>query len=335
MTLQISIIGLGQIGTSIGLALSEHTDQITRIGHDKDSRTASQAKQMNALDRVDSNLPSAVEKAGLVVLALPADQVRETLAVIAPCLKEGAVVVDTAPITQAVCDWAKELLPERRYYIGMAPVLNPAHLHSHDAGIQAAQVDLFKKGLFAIVTPPHVPSEAIQAATDLGRLLGAESIFFDPTELDSLMTATHILPQLMAAALLDLTIDQPGWREGRKLAGKAYAKVTAPSVELDEPAALASEALLNHEHTERLLNNLIAILISLRDDIRAQDSERLTQRLERLRRGREHWWKERQSGDWAAAENAPPAEVPSAGQMFSQWIGLGGRKPRSKPKDNP
>ena len=39
MTIQISIIGLGQIGASIGLALSEHKN-LQIVGHDKNLNTA-------------------------------------------------------------------------------------------------------------------------------------------------------------------------------------------------------------------------------------------------------------------------------------------------------
>ena len=34
MTVQITIIGMGQIGASIGLALGEHKDLFMRVGHD-------------------------------------------------------------------------------------------------------------------------------------------------------------------------------------------------------------------------------------------------------------------------------------------------------------
>ena len=35
MPVQITIIGLGQIGASMGLALAAHKDAILRVGHDK------------------------------------------------------------------------------------------------------------------------------------------------------------------------------------------------------------------------------------------------------------------------------------------------------------
>ena len=35
MTVKITIIGLGQIGASIGLALANHKDQVTTLGYDE------------------------------------------------------------------------------------------------------------------------------------------------------------------------------------------------------------------------------------------------------------------------------------------------------------
>ena len=248
MTVQITIIGLGQIGTSAGLALAEHTDLVFRVGHDRDIAIAHRAEKLGALDKVKLNLPAAAREADLVLLSLPIDQIRETLEVIAPDLKEGAVVMDTGPVKEAVAAWAKELLPEERYYIGLTPVLNPAYLHEVSSGLEAAHPDLFRSGLIAIVSPPGTPSEAIKLAADLTRLLGSSPLFADPLEMDGLMAATHILPQLMAAALLNTTVGQPGWHEGRKIAGRAFAEATRPIVHAAEPKTLGVSAMLNRDN---------------------------------------------------------------------------------------
>ncbi|HEX9027550.1 MAG TPA: prephenate dehydrogenase/arogenate dehydrogenase family protein, partial [Anaerolineales bacterium] len=258
MAVNMTIIGLGQIGTSIGLALASQGELVKRVGHDKDPHLMKQAEKLGAVDKSVSNLPASVRDADLVILSLPVDQVRETMAIIAPDLRDSAVVMDTAPVKEVVAAWAKELLPPGRFYVGLTPVLNPAYLQEHESGQEAAHADLFKGGLMAIVVPPSTASEAIKLAADLARLLGCAPLFADPLEVDSLMAATHILPQLMSAALLNITVDQPGWREGRKLAGRAYAEVTGPVVLLGEPEALASSALLSQEHAVRLIDGLIA-----------------------------------------------------------------------------
>jgi prephenate dehydrogenase len=328
MTIEITIIGLGQIGASIGLALAEHKELIRRTGHDRKTIVARQAEKIGAIDRVENNLPKAVRGADLVILALPIDQIRETLPIIAPNLKQNAVVMDTAPIKEVVASWAAEFLPNERHYVGLTPVLNPSYLHQIDSGIEAARADLFNGGLMTIVTPPHTGSEAIKLAADLTRLLGARPMFVDPVEMDGLMAATHLLPQLMAAALLNATIDQPGWREGRKVAGRGYAEASGPIVHLDDITPLKDLALLNQVNIVRILDSAIAALYAIRDDIDAQDGDSLEKRLERAHQGREKWWQERQAGDWSG-DGLPSIDLPERPGILGQLFGLQ-RKPKPK-----
>lgn len=331
MTVQITIIGMGQIGTSIGLALSKHSDLVRRVGHDKEIGIARKAEKMGALDKVEINIPSAVENADIVVLSLPVNQIKEMLEIITPNLKPDAVVMDTSPVKEVVAAWAQELLPKDRYYVGLTPVLNPAYLHEHDSGVEAARADMFENGMVAIVSPPGTASGAIKLATDFIRLLDAEHLFVDPVEVDSLMAATHILPQLMAAALLNTTVDQPGWHEGRKLAGRAYAEVTGPSVQIEEPEAVASAALLSQEHVVRLIDTLIATLHHMRTDIHDQNRKTLVEELERARSGRERWWRERWAAHWSAEETAPSVDMPTAKDIMGRLIGW--RRPKEKEEE--
>ncbi|MBU0511192.1 MAG: prephenate dehydrogenase/arogenate dehydrogenase family protein [Chloroflexi bacterium] len=327
MSIQITIIGLGQIGASIGLALSEHSDAILRVGHDWDIAAARQARKIGAVDRVTPNLKSAVEDADLVLLTLPMDQIQEMMEAAAPWLKESAVVMDTAPIKSAVAVWAKELLPKGRSYVGLTPVLNPKYLHSDISGIAAAQADLFHDGMLGIVTAPGADSGAIKLAADLAHLLGAAPLFADLFEMDGLMMSTHVVPQLMSAALLNATLDQPGWREARKVAGRAYAEVTAPAAHLGEAGALAASALHSRENVLRILDNVMASLQALRDDIHRDDIEALTERLEHALDGRKHWWQARQEADWAS-EGKPKTDMPTAASMFGNMLGFGRKRKR-------
>ncbi|MFZ0534095.1 MAG: prephenate dehydrogenase/arogenate dehydrogenase family protein [Anaerolineales bacterium] len=329
MTVQITIIGTGQIGASIGLALGERKDLFVRVGHDKDIRAANRAKDMGAFDRVDINLPNSVGNAEVVILALPLDQIRDTLKFIAPELKEEAVVMDTAPVKGEVLQWAKELLPPKRYYIGLTPVLNPAYLDTPGSGVEAAHADLFKNGMMAILSPQGVPSEAIKLATDFSSLLGAEHLFMDPVELDSMMAATHILPQLVAAVLLNTTVDQPGWYEARKLAGRPYAAVTSAAAQFDEANAISGQALSTNEHLVRWIDALMENLSTLRQDLASKDAEKLLKELTRARLGHDKWLTDRITANWAASESAPNVQLPTAKEVFSRMFTFGGgRKPK-------
>ena len=74
MTIQITVLGLSQVGVSIGLALAEHKEKIVRVGNDRDPGVMGKAKKMGAFDTTTFNLPGAVEKADVVILALPVDE---------------------------------------------------------------------------------------------------------------------------------------------------------------------------------------------------------------------------------------------------------------------
>jgi prephenate dehydrogenase len=304
---------------------------VQRVGHDLNTAVARDAHKKGALDQVKLNVPSAVRQADIVLLSLPINEMRAMLELIALDLKEGAVVMDTTPVKGAVGDWVKELLPEGRFYVGLVPVLNPAYLHATEVGGEAARADLFHNGLMVISPPPGTPGEAIRLASDLTRLVGASPLFTDSAEADGLMAATHILPQLAAAALLSATVDQPGWREGRKLAGRAYAAATAPLVYQDEINAIRDAALLNRANVVRVLDGMIASLQGLRKGIAEGHSDDLTGRLERARKGRESWWKQRLAADWLTTETKP-SEFPSKSEFVQRML-VGIRKRPAKQKD--
>jgi prephenate dehydrogenase len=329
MSTQVTIIGLGQIGASLGLALSEHKDEMKRVGHDLDIVIARQAEKLGAIDRVAVNIPSAVEKSKVVLLSLPSDQVLETLELIAPYLPEGCVVLDTAPIKQAVFVWVQELLPPERFYVGLIPVINPVYLDDDKTGQEAARADLFQNGLMAIAAPPSTHPDALQLASDLTRLIGASPLFVDPVEIDGLMASTHNLPQLLASALVNSTVNNPGWRDGRKIAGRAFAQSTKLTAYLDNAGSLSEAAVSNPENTIRVLEGAIASIRSYITDIENSDRASLEARLEAAQKGRQQWWAERQSSDWLSMDGIPKVEYPTPMSIFGRLLGRG-RKSKSE-----
>lgn len=326
MAVTLTIIGLGQIGASVGLGLQKLTALITRLGYDREREICQKAAQNGALDKTYGDPGQAVSAADLVLLALPVDQIRPALERITSHLKAGAVVMDTAPAKGAIARWAAELLPQGCEYIGLLPVLNPTYLYTVDSGLEAAHADLFVNTPMLIAAPPGVSSTAIRHAADLTRLLGAAPLFAEVAEMDSLMASTHILPQLMAAALINTTADQPGWQEGRKLAGRSYAEATAPLSLIGSPESLSRAAALNAEDTLRAMDTLIASLQRIRSDIANQDNNALRERLERARSAHERWWQGRQSAEWNT-ETPKANELPERPDFFGML--LGSRKPKN------
>lgn len=326
MTAQLTIIGLGQIGASIGLALGKHGDKIKRIGSDIDPSVMKQADKLGVVDKTSLNLNAASRDADVLILALPLDQIQPTMKAVAPILKEGAVLMDTAPVKVATAEWAGATLQNNCSYVGFTPILNPQYLHNEGFGIAAARADLFQDGLFGITTPSKTSPEAINLATSLAKLMDASPLFIDLHEIDGLMAATHILPQLMSAALLNATLDQPGWLEARKVTGRAFAEVSGPAAHLDDVEALVAATNLNRENIVRKLDDAIAALQGLRNEIALDDPDALSLRLKHAKAGVNQWWKERGSGNWLAEELPKTDDIPTSKDFMGRMFGFGLRK---------
>jgi prephenate dehydrogenase len=323
MTVRMTIIGLGQIGASIGLALSEQKQQLVRIGHDRHPEIARLAKKMDAVDELSHNLHAAVEKADVVILAIPVDEVRSTLEMIAPDLRPNALVIDTSPIKTAITGWAKELLPAERYFVTFTPSINPAYLHATATGIDAAHADLFQNSLTMITSIPGTNPDAIKFAADLAFLLGSKPLFAATHESDGLIATTNLLPQILAAAMVNATVDQPGWVEARKFAGQAYAQATEPVAHLADSQVLGQAYLHNRENVVRVIDNLIDALRELRQALVEDEDGTLHALLHNAREDRRIWLQQRQTSNW---NTAPKSEMPRAGDVFGRLLGFGKKR---------
>lgn len=319
MTVQITIVGLGQIGSSIGLALKARNLDLRVVGHDKDPQTARDAQKLGAVDDVKYNLPAAVRNSKIVILALPFSGIRDALEIIAPDLSEGSLVLDTAPSKAITTAWANELFPLGRYYMGLTPAINPEHLHGTEFGLKAARADLFEKGLMVVTTPSGTPGNVFNIGLEFVSLIGAVPLLMDTAEADGVFAGIHLLPQLVASALLDATVDRPGWQEARKLAGRPYASVTSGMAYHDDAQSIGDAVMENRENVVRLLNTYIISLLKLRDAIEENDREGLLDQLENNWRGRIRWFDERHAAEWLNKEGQP-VDSPSFGDRVNQML---------------
>jgi prephenate dehydrogenase len=332
MTVQITILGLGQVGTSIGLALANAKDQVTRIGSDRDSDITRQAVKLGAIDRSVFVLPEAVAKADAVVLAVPPEELRMTMEAIAADLKPGVVVLDTSLTPGQFVQWAGELFPkEDHYVISFTPAFNPQYLSDDKVGLPGAHADLFQGSTIMIGHPVGVDASAIQFAENLARLLGASPLFSDPVEVDGLLSTARLLPQVAAAALTGATVGKPGWLEARKLAGAGYAHATWALDELDGDKSIGDALVAQQTSALHAIDVLVDELLALRALIQSGDAEKLHTRLDQVRGMRSIWLNQRKGSKWDdSVEKTPP--LPTIGETLGRLIGLRPRDQRNQRK---
>ena len=320
---RITIVGLGFIGGSIGLALHQAEVDFEVVGHDRERGAANRAKKIGAVDKTDWNLVSACEDADLIVLAIPVGGIKDTLAAIGPYLKPGCLITDTASIKAPVIEWAEEILPEEVNFVGGDPIVANAGTAE---GIDAASADLFSGAVYCLTPAAGAAPDAVRLASDFVYLLGANPYFLDPLEHDGLMAGVDHLPFVLSAALLSVTTESASWREMRRLAGGAFENATR-FVSAD-PTTYRDACLVNRENIVRWIDACSGKLGELKETILAGDAEELGRLFEEALIARQRWLRAREAGDWEAQST----EMPSMSSFMGQLFGLGRLGKRRRPE---
>lgn len=259
-----TVIGLGRIGTSIGMAIrSNDPNNSTVIGYDAERKAQDLAQKMGAVDSTEWNIDKAVENADIIIAATPARALFDVFDAITPYLKQGAIITDTSPTKRAVLEWANELLPDASSFVGGNP-LTGASIGSQ----QEASGHVFHNAKWAVVASPKSSSNAIRTVTDMVEMIGAKPVFMDAHEHDSFSAATTGLPAVVAAAVMNAVSTSPSWAEISRFVGSEFDQVTSPAG--SDPASNQSTAATNSDMLahwiEQLIESFQQIKAGLEDD---------------------------------------------------------------------
>jgi prephenate dehydrogenase len=309
----ISIVGLGLVGRSLGLALRQAEVASAVVGHDRDRQLSADAKSHGAVDRTEWNLISAVEKSDIVILSEPIDALAATMQAIGPYLRPGCVVMDTASLKGPVLAWAAEYLPEQVHFVGTDPIL------PFGSSSEPARADLFQRSMFCVVPSATADEASVRLISDLVGILGAQPLFLDAAEHDGLLGGVEHLPRLLALALLEMAVQQPSWRELRRVAGPAFEAGTRLGEE--DAAALSLLALSNRENLVRWLDSYSTVLIAVRQAL--AEGEPLTARFQKAGEERQKWLADQAAGRW---QEGPATEMPARTSLLDAFLGSSWRK---------
>ncbi|MBI5034630.1 MAG: prephenate dehydrogenase/arogenate dehydrogenase family protein [Chloroflexi bacterium] len=285
MKSRVTIVGLGLIGGSIGLALKNSKADLEIIGHDKDPGVSGRAIKRGAVDKTNWNLPGACDGAGFIILALPLDAIKDTLAALKPILLPGVIVTDTATTKAPVLEWAKDL-PDGVHFVGGHPVLKADRtITGH--GIDAADATLFEGATYCLAPSVNAASQVIDVVSNFVTMLGAKPYFIDANEHDGLTASVQQLPALLGTALASLTMLSSGWRELGKVAG---ADLRAATEFVPSDGKTAREQFLAHRtDLIRLIDTATEKLNDLRGLVEREDAAALETLIDSINTKREEW----------------------------------------------
>ncbi len=282
---QVTIVGLGMIGTSLGLALRQLKTPPRVIGHDNQYDAATRAQKLKAVDRVDRDPLAAVSGSDLVVIATPVGTIPSVFELVAGGLQAGCVVTDTGSTKEAILRRAQELLPPSVSFVGGHPMAGPA-----SAGVDGPVASMFQGAIYCVTPSPSAPPSAVSAVVSMIQEIGAQPYFVDPAEHDGLVAGISHLPYLLSASLMRTLASQPSWREMSVLAAGGFDTMTRLAGQ--NPKMYYDILSTNAPNVVRHLDRLMEALEGVRTRLLKGDSAVL-QELEEAQRMRTSWEEQR------------------------------------------
>jgi prephenate dehydrogenase len=215
-----TIIGLGCIGSSIGMAIQARGLAQEIIGYDISEDACRAAVQAGALHKTGT-LDQVVPESDLVVVAAPPSAFPVLFQHMAPLLHQKTILTDVAGVKQQVVQWAQAYLPSMTRFVSGHPIAG-----SELPGIAGASPHLFE-GTHWILTPTEqTDQDSLQTVSRFTERLGAKPFLMEAEMHDRHFALLSHLPNLLANVLLMLAagLEHPeigggSWRDLTRVGG--------------------------------------------------------------------------------------------------------------------
>lgn len=199
--MNVTVIGLGLIGGSIARDLRKSGFATNITGVDVNPGNAKKAK---SIQLVDETLPieTAVEKADLVIIAIPVDKIKTVLPAVLDLVSDRTTVTDMGSTKKELVNTV-ETHPKRRNYV-------PAHPMSgtENSGPEAALEGLFKNKIAIICDHEKSGPQHLALIEKMFQSMGMDIAYMSADEQDHSTAFISHLPHAAAYALANAVQDK-------------------------------------------------------------------------------------------------------------------------------
>ncbi len=290
---QLSIIGTGLLGGSLGLALrrSGFHGRIIGIGHRQS--TLDIAREKGCIDQGTTDLAMGVAGSELIIIATPVRLIAPLLAQLSDCAATRAVITDVGSTKLSIFQASLDSLRYPERFVGSHPMAGK-EVH----GPQHACAELFA-GKPCIITPaPPMPggwqtdTQAVQLVEQLWSGIDMRVVQMSPEEHDQAVARISHLPHLLAVLMVQsaqrdggLDVASTGFRDTTRIAG-------------GDPQVWADIFLSNPQGVSSAITQLTRDLQQFQGLLEKQDRDGVLQLLEQSKQLREKWM----ARQWGAGE---------------------------------
>jgi prephenate dehydrogenase len=272
---QVTIIGTGLIGGSLGLALKKRRLAGRVVGCDR-APILERARELGAIDEGITNPVDSVRGSDLVVLATPVLPILDLIERLGPVLPAKTVVTDVGSTKVDVVERAAKSFGRNA---GQRFLAGHPMAGKESAGVEFADADLFEGAAWLFTPLPRQNVHAGRSAefVECAEKMGAKVAVVDAADHDRFCAWISHLPQMLSTALAASLVDEFGADAPvLDIGGRALGEMTRIS---GSPYSMWRDiAITNKKNLANALHKLEQRLAHIRENL---DTKQLADEFER------------------------------------------------------
>ena len=280
---KITIIGVGLLGGSIGLAVKRRRLAREIAGFVRRRASLKDCEKAGAVDYATTDLLAAVSNADLVILCTPLSQMRLRVIEMLPALKRGAIITDVGSVKAGVVRELESLVQKSgAHFVGSHPMAG-----AEKTGLLAARADLFVNAVCVLTPTKRSDMAVVRKVEEFWKSLGARTLRLAPEQHDALVSPSSHLPHIVAATLANLVLDPVRPEFQSAVCANGFRDTTR--IASGSPEMWRDIALANRKNLSRSVDAFISELQKFQRVLKKSDAKAVSKFLETAKARRDNW----------------------------------------------
>lgn len=266
---KVSILGVGLIGGSLGMALRRRKYKVVGVG--RNIKKLKLAKKLGAVDEYTIDWEYGVKDADIVVICTPVNLVAPTLKKLLPFLKPNAIITDVGSVKGSIIKGVNSVLRKNKVPGRGAPVFIGAHplAGSEKAGVKFAKRNLYNKAAVVITHNLKAPQKAVNEIKRMWQSAGADVLFIKSDVHDRIVALISHLPHILAFSLCSAVgrLNTQDNRTSKLLAG-SFRDMTR--IADSSPTDWSVICQNNHKELDKIVGDFVKQLLAIKKKLASQ-----------------------------------------------------------------
>ena len=194
---EITIVGPGLIGASLGLALKKKRISKKIVGIDKSKSNLNDALKNKSIDEQRTQFDSRIGKSQIIFICTPVSQIDPLVKKILPFISDKkTIITDVGSVKKCFSKTTLSLIKDKCNLVPGHPIAG-----TEFSGAKNAKFDLFIKK-WCILTPLKKNDSSLNIIREIWQKIGMKVAIMSVDDHDKIMSITSHLPHLIAFTIV-------------------------------------------------------------------------------------------------------------------------------------